>query len=313
MVVPLYVATANFNPRSPHGERLESIAQAKKVFAFQSTLPARGATKLSLLTFYLEDISIHAPRTGSDLPQMPMGSAIPFQSTLPARGATHTSTARTSTRQISIHAPRTGSDICWVTAWSWKTTFQSTLPARGATSGKHGESGLEGISIHAPRTGSDDAASCRRTFVYIFQSTLPARGATHPLRRTYVFKHISIHAPRTGSDDTDPITVTFHLDFNPRSPHGERRFRGVLVFRDASFQSTLPARGATRARRVCGRAVVISIHAPRTGSDARAAGYSAAPSSFQSTLPARGATFLFQLFIRPDQFQSTLPARGATL
>ena len=79
----------------------------------------------------------------------------------------------------------------------------------------------------------------------------------------------------------------------------------------------------------------ISIHAPRTGSDARAAEYPAAPSSFQSTLPARGATACGKRrnarmdYFNPRSphgerppssadicpacaFQSTLPARGAT-
>ena len=58
----------------------------------------------------------------------------------------------------------------------------------------------------------------------IFQSTLPARGAT-------IF--------------TPPIS-TPKLNFNPRSPHGERR--GMAYFAID--------------------ALAISIHAPRTGSDA---------------------------------------------
>ena len=33
------------------------------------------------------------------------------------------------------------------------------------------------------------------------------------------------------------------------------------------FQSTLPVRGATGVRRVCIRTTLISIHAPREGSD----------------------------------------------
>ena len=34
----------NFNPRSPHGERLQQIANLTGIVQFQSTLPARGAT-----------------------------------------------------------------------------------------------------------------------------------------------------------------------------------------------------------------------------------------------------------------------------
>ncbi len=79
--------------------------------------------------------------------------------------------------------------------------------------------------------------------------------------------------------------------FNPRSPHGERRGGGSYFFAIfCKFQPTLPARGATVARKFRDakngyfnprsphgerqrvrdaptRAVVISTHAPRTGSD----------------------------------------------
>ena len=84
-------------------------------------------------------------------------------------------------------------------------------------------------------------------------------------------------------------------DFNPRSPHGERRQRAAaegigiqfqstlpargatskLVDRlpcDKEFQSTLPARGATNIRGNWLALVGISIHAPRTGSDSTRVG-----------------------------------------
>ena len=79
-----------------------------------------------------------------------------------------------------------------------------------------------------------------------FQSTLPARGAT-----PYI-----------------PVSKCTYLDFNPRSPHGERPRQRV----------TPPnAKG-------------ISIHAPRTGSDLHHAANVDGVRAFQSTLPARGAT-----------------------
>ena len=100
-----------------------------------------------------------------------------------------------------------------------------------------------------------------------FQSTLPARGATRWFGRSPKQNSISIHAPRTGSDSYSNFAYARCKNFNPRSPHGERRFRPEPV---APTQD-------------------ISIHAPRTGSDEnkrkrRTAG------KFQSTLPARGAT-----------------------
>ena len=57
------------------------------------------------------------------------------------------------------------------------------------------------------------------------------------------------------------------LDFNPRSPHGERHGLPRTHGRSWKFQSTLPARGATAPYITNGRAFSISIHAPRTGSD----------------------------------------------
>ena len=56
---------------------------------FQSTLPAWGATNSRRITDASVNISIHAPRMGSDMNVMPVAvHVIPFQSTLPAWGAT---------------------------------------------------------------------------------------------------------------------------------------------------------------------------------------------------------------------------------
>ena len=61
------------------------------------------------------NISIHAPRTGSDFAQLTQSEMdAEFQSTLPARGATgFLKTILHSALEISIHAPRTGSDVWW--------------------------------------------------------------------------------------------------------------------------------------------------------------------------------------------------------
>ena len=101
---------------------------------------------------------------------------------------------------ISIHAPRTGSDA-------------AAAEKAGVTIG---------ISIHAPRTGSDGIRSMVIFASSRFQSTLPARGATPAPLRICSALRISIHAPRTGSDEFDPTFYRYKLNFNPRSPHGER-------------------------------------------------------------------------------------------
>ena len=146
------------------------------------------------------------------------------------------------------------------------------------------------ISIHAPCTGSDGtrrACGCSCSF----QSPLPARGAT------------------TSPTSSGKLTTYF----NPRSLHGER-LSGRLTSR---------------------RAAPISIHAPCTGSDRVCCTQKSTSITFQSTLPARGATVIPARIIRAQRhfnprslhwerppttswkirtsrFQSTLPARGAT-
>ena len=168
-----------------------------------------------------------------------------FQSTLPARGATWTT--------LSISPRR---------------RFQSTLPARGATPqdiktknikadfnprSPHGErqngfctiSAKPRISIHAPRTGSDP-----------------------PFDSNHINAYISIHAPPTGRDSAPAFAPDAAEHFNPRSPHGERLRYVALVGTRRTFQSTLPARGAT-----------LQLFAEFFFKFV-----------FQSTLPARGAT-----------------------
>ena len=56
----------DFNPRSLHGERRCWHILSEKFIVFQSTLPARGATYAFKPSRFPENISIHAPCTGSD-------------------------------------------------------------------------------------------------------------------------------------------------------------------------------------------------------------------------------------------------------
>ena len=193
-------STAHFNPRSPHGERPRRCRWRTPRSGFQSTLPARGATGALLRTDRNQPISIHAPRTGSDMPfSIISRQDLPFQSTLPARGATYT----------VLH-----------------------------------KSNISDISIHAPRTGSDRRRTHRR---------LPC--------------HISIHAPRTGSDRVLPICRISPPDFNPRSPHGERRRLVSRVRWDAKISIHAPRTGSDKIKKGARNGAGISIHAPRTGSD----------------------------------------------
>ena len=58
--------------------------------------------------------------------------------------------------------------------------------------------------------------------------------------------------------------------------------------------------------------MMISIHAPRAGSDTDAMCSELPLRLFQSTLPVRGATSLYLTSVIATLFQSTLPVRGAT-
>ena len=127
---------------------------------------------------------------------------------------------------------------------------------------------LYAISIHAPRVGSDPGLD-----VVV---TDPA--------------DISIHAPRVGSDPQPRRISGGSHYFYPRSPCGERRLPTLLavwqriflstlpvwgatggdhIFRQAqcTFLSTLPVWGATKVGPQAGPGLMISIHAPRVGSD----------------------------------------------
>ncbi len=58
----------HFNPRSPCGERHRTSLIRQSKNRFQSTLPVRGATGSdSDIMLHLIEISIHAPRAGSDM------------------------------------------------------------------------------------------------------------------------------------------------------------------------------------------------------------------------------------------------------
>ena len=170
---------------------------------------------------------------------------------------------------ISIHAPRTGSDQNAIPSVTGEEDFNprsphGERPARAAiwppTStnfnprSPHGERHpvgvgtffAEHISIHAPRTGSD----------------FNIRKFIKPCK-------ISIHAPRTGSDQKALKTGADPVIFQSTLPaRGATLHQFAMICPCLSFQSTLPARGATRiSAEAYTRLKLISIHAPRTGSD----------------------------------------------
>ena len=259
-----------FNPRSPHGERQFVKGATVRAMFISIHAPRTGsdvvlATNLRNLKF----ISIHAPRTGSDDERGGIaGEVAEFQSTLPARGATFVVGKPFSWCHISIHAPRTGSDRSAGLPAPVRDHFNPRSPhgerllGHGVAASVLGD--FNPRSPHGERPCSNQRILCN----VIFQSTLPARGAT---ARYFIVR-------RRESD------------FNPRSPHGERRevvLRSVVLLgisihapRTGSDQENTPwedegryfnprSPHGERRRRIVrhARQFRISIHAPRTGSD----------------------------------------------
>jgi len=96
-----------------------------------------------------------------------------------------------------------------------------------------------------------------------FQSTRPARGATHLWLWTTNAFLVSIHAPRAGRDCPIALRLSSSFCFNPRAPRGARLRMIATTGGPPMFQSTRPARGATRASRTCGAPPRFNPRAPR--------------------------------------------------
>ena len=123
--------------------------------------------------------------------------------------------------------------------------FNPRSPCGERLGGNIAAKGRHIISIHAPRVGSDCRSCCSKRQGTGFQSTLPVWGATirpspSVWRGTY---------------------------FNPRSPCGER----LVLYRDKlpkfHFNPRSPCGERLIAVHSCWMVLIISIHAPRVGSD----------------------------------------------
>ena len=212
-------------------------------------------------------ISIHAPRVGSD---GTWGFAPPhsrrFQSTLPVWGATIAVPHRS--RYKSNFNPRSP---CGERPNPLDT---AVLPCHFNPRSPCGERlyqlllFLLGVDFN-PRSpcGERRGGNTWKRHGAGFQSTLPVWGATAAAGLSQRKLAISIHAPRVGSDDLHAVVLHHQLNFNPRSPCGERLIPPFKVYIYCSFQSTLPVWGATILGTSSGEIRAISIHAPRVGSD----------------------------------------------
>ena len=191
----------DFNPLSPHGERLKALRE---------------------ITTRRDMISIHSPRMGRDrkfsnpeqrwkefqstLPawgetmglKLDFGDPL-FQSTLPAWGETSNASSAPLRQLFQSTLPAWG-ETQNTDQGDTRIKFQSTLPAWGETLKRINEAAMAKISIHSPRMGRDGQKTGPMAENMLFQSTLPAWGETAGDREMLNGDLISIHSPRMGRD-----------------------------------------------------------------------------------------------------------------
>ena len=193
------------------------------------------------------EISIHAPRVGSDRSsryQCLLPGA--FQSTLPVWGATGLTPVLIYWVPISIHAPRVGSDTRSPSLRFCAIHFNPRSPCGERPISR--ALSVFGVDFNPRSPCGERPAWYGNTgnSSWAFQSTLPVWGATGRDAQTAQAESISIHAPRVGSDGVRISIARGGKYFNPRSPCGERPSAFMpIAWRNALFQSTLPVWGAT--------------------------------------------------------------------
>ena len=201
--------SCNFNPRSPHRERLMCQTVRNLLKKFQSTLPSQGATvRQWFLRRRPRDFNPRSPHRERRLASRNFKKLCNFNPRSPHRErrlATSTAYQMEYFNPRSPHRERPS------------LLFRCpNLPYFNPRS-PHRERRLS-VTIHVHNK--------------VFQSTLPSQGATGLETGEYIVKQISIHAPLTGSDGHEVQMVWRRSYFNPRSPHRERRRNSASASRN---------------------------------------------------------------------------------
>ncbi len=280
-----------FNPRSPDGERRTSSADLTSGEQFQSTLPGWGATTIPITATALYTFQSTLPGWGATcIPCPASGSARYFNPRSPDGERHDGLNGNVWLHRISIHAPRMGSDYSLIPVCPCCRDFNPRSPDGERPSTSPRRPHIIWISIHAPRMGSDGRPECHNAIKFI--SIHAPRMGSDPSRKPNRDRatQISIHAPRMGSDAqvalegieivafqstlpgwgaTLPFRAgcTMGLNFNPRSPDGERPERGVTGVAHGDISIHAPRMGSDDFRHRHSQVKNISIHAPRMGSD----------------------------------------------
>ena len=145
---------------------------------------------------------------------------------------------------ISIHAPLTGSDVRYIGSGLGVENFNPRSPHRERRIIYR----LDEIERNFnPRSPHRERQSLYALFYVVcqFQSTLPSQGATHKRSDRDSDRKFQSTLPSQGATPMPPAYSIQILDFNPRSPHRERRVWRRESMLLSKFQSTLPSQGAT--------------------------------------------------------------------
>ena len=263
------VVEVDFNPRSPYGERLRQQESVFLSTSFQPTLPIWGATMPS-----------RSNTTGSLYfnPRSPYGERQLVLRHVRVR------------RGISTHAPRMGSDMTTTPTRRSLENFnprspygERPTPSASTTRMRH----FNPRSPYGERPRCSGSASSTRANFNPRSPYGERRGGGHdrrhpPLISTHAPRmgsdggtwvdcarfYISTHAPRMGSDMWDYSPTTLRHVFQPTLPvWGATAGWGVDGASRSDFNPRSPYGERPPARGLRPRIARISTHAPRMGSD----------------------------------------------
>ena len=239
--------------------------QAIKIISIHA--PREGSDKTANAANADFDISIHAPREGSDRRQTSIFPKTAYFYPRSPRGERHLAlVVEAAVGDFYPRSPRGGRRLRPAGA-DTAGYFYPRSPRGERLAAPISVIHDVAISIHAPREGSDRNALGNALDPAI-SIHAPREGSDPPDAVFVRALDISIHAPREGSDTVRRPPSSRTDNFYPRSPRGERLPMLSQLNAKNTFLSTLPARGATRPGFAPGAGLlVISIHAPREGSD----------------------------------------------
>ena len=212
-----------------------------------------------------------------------------FQSTLPVWGATILLCYRRPHAIISIHAPRVGSDYRKSITLYWSTDFNPRSPCGERHRQDRNEQSTGSFQSTLPVWGATSLFLLLHTLDPDFNPRSPCGERRSPDNAPDTWRDFNPRSP-CGERQVNGVTLLGNFDFNPRSPCGERRLIQYKLTRINYFNPRSPCGERLHKNSFYRVASIISIHAPRVGSDVHITATLTSGVLFQSTLPVWGAT-----------------------